>query len=210
MKYKNLFFDLDGTLSNSYKGIALALDQMFAKFNLSIPKSEYHNYIGPPLITSFGMHFKGQQLDDAIACFREYYHTKGCYVNELYDGMEQTLKVLKQRGYKLFVGTTKKESVAIMVIKFLNIFDYFDDIFGADDLLRPEKEQVLEYGLQKCNLKATESLMIGDTMYDLLGAKKTNMDCMLCAYGFGDVQELMQYNPKFVVDSPLDILNVLD
>lgn len=53
-KYKYVFFDLDGTISNSYEGIARSLDATFAHFGIKVDKALYRRYIGPPLSDTFG------------------------------------------------------------------------------------------------------------------------------------------------------------
>ena len=76
-KYKYLFFDMDGTISNSYPGIADALDAAFEHYGLDIDRSSYRKYIGPPLSDTFRDLLGEDRAYDAVAWFREYYINNG-------------------------------------------------------------------------------------------------------------------------------------
>ena len=60
-KYKYVFFDLDGTISNSYEGIARSLDATFRHFGVEVDKSLYPGYIGPPLSDTFRLYFPAER-----------------------------------------------------------------------------------------------------------------------------------------------------
>ena len=84
MKYKYILFDLDGTLSESARGIRYGLERTCEKFNISgIDFSDYTRYVGPPLIDTFKNLCKldPELWDDAYTVYMGYYADKGIFMN---------------------------------------------------------------------------------------------------------------------------------
>ena len=52
-KYKYLFYDFDGTIANTYEGVAEAMEMVFKAYNLNVDKALYPKYIGPPINDTF-------------------------------------------------------------------------------------------------------------------------------------------------------------
>ena len=70
-----------------------------------------YRFIGPPLTDSFRdfYGFSEEKALEAVRFYREYYRDKGIFENRVYEGMEETLKELKNRGKRLIVATSKPE-----------------------------------------------------------------------------------------------------
>lgn len=211
MKYKVLFWDLDGTITDSLLGVANALDRVFDYFNIEIDRNEYRKFVGPPLRTSFPPYFGvGERLETALQIFREYYVTQGLFEVSLFDGVKDTLIALKERGYRLFVATSKGEDTAKRLLDKLELLDCFEKVFGANDRIGiREKEDVLNKAFNEYTFNKEECLMIGDTMYDVRGAEYIGIDCLAVLYGFGDSDELLASNIIGSVDNVQDLLNIL-
>ena len=79
-----------------------------------------------------------------------------------------------------------------MAIKILTHFDmakYFDKICGATmDTTRVTKEDVISYLLSQCS-SVENAIMVGDTKYDIIGAKAHGIPAVGVSWGYGDVQE---------------------
>ena len=120
----NLLFDLDGTLTDSKKGIINSL--LFALKKLEIEEksiNEQDNFIGPPLIISFKTRYNlsDEIVEKAINYYREYFSEKGIFENELYKGIAELLKVLFEKKYKLFLATSKPTVFAEKVLIHFNL-----------------------------------------------------------------------------------------
>lgn len=202
-KYKNLFLDYDGTMFDSYEGCKNAFTYAFTKYNLPIPKEGFYQYIGPTLKDTFSSLLKGEKdINGAVETYREYYLAKGKKESKPFIGIPELLKELSSSGYKLYVATGKLESVARESIETFGFLPYFEQVFGADQSLnRLEKGQILEYALLASKVNTSECLMIGDSMMDVDGAKKVNMDCLAVLYGFGNPKQLKESSAKVCVES---------
>ena len=143
--------------------------------------------------------------------FREYYETKGILENEMYKDIDKVLKHLKEQGNFLMVATSKPEKFAHNILAQHDLEKYFDFIGGSlVDGSRVTKIQVLDHVLKTNEINnADEALMIGDTKYDMIGAKNFNLKTVAVTYGYGTKEELLAAKPDFVVDTPTEILQIV-
>lgn len=206
MKYKNILFDLDGTLIDSYEGIARGIDKVVEEFGVELSKDVYKYFIGPPLTESFSKYLPDLDIKEVLKVFRSYYLTVGVYEYCLYDGIKEMLSALKSQGYELYVATSKREDTAIAILEHSDILGYFERVFGAGFETRKEKFEVLEYAFADSDIVKSESVLIGDTMYDVDGARIVGIDSIAIAYGFGDNEVLKASNAVAFLDSPQDIV----
>ena len=66
--YKNILFDLDGTLTDSAPGITNCVAYALEKFGIRVEdKSELNRFIGPPLLYSFKTFFGLSDKDAKLA-----------------------------------------------------------------------------------------------------------------------------------------------
>ncbi len=214
MKYDNLLFDLDGTLTESHTGIFNSIKYALSKFGLTDLSHELlMTFIGPPLTDCFKKHFSftESQAQEALAYYRDYFDRKGMFENRVYDGVTETLKELKGRGCKLFVATSKPETAAIAILKHFGIYKYFDYVAGATlDSSRCRKPDVIKYALETNSVTdLTRTIMIGDRIYDVNGAKENGLDCIGVLYGYGSRQELETAGAMCLAERPTDLLKLV-
>ena len=106
-----IFFDLDGTLTDSKEGIFNSLKISLSLFNIEKTDEQMIEFIGPPLEESFLkiMNFSPSQTEKAVSAFHKYYEEKGLFENRVYDGIPNLLERLKNSGKHLAVSTSKPE-----------------------------------------------------------------------------------------------------
>lgn len=208
-----LLFDLDGTLTDSFEGIANSAIYAHRKLGAPIPsKSDLLFFVGPPIETSFRKMFGGDESKTmrAVELYREYYTAKGWAENTVYDGVENTLNQLKTLGKRLAVATSKPEEFSVKILKHFGLDKYFDLIAGATfDMSRATKDKVIEYALEKLSTDREKTVMIGDRYFDILGAKKNGLKSVGVLYGYGSRKELTDAGADHIVETPGDILNIV-
>ena len=189
---KAIFFDLDGTLTDSGEGIincaALALEH----FGLNVPsREEMGVFVGPPLdktFIQFGV--SAEKAQEAIDVFRSRYLVVGKFENHPYPGIHDLLKQLKEQGHRLFVATSKPEETAVEILHKFELAEFFEEICGASfDHSRVHKADVLEFLLRKIG-GAENALMIGDTEFDVLGAATHGIPTIGVSWGYGKVEAM--------------------
>ena len=209
-KYKYVFFDLDGTISNSYEGIARSLDATFAHFGIKVDKALYRRYIGPPLSDTFRLYFDTpEKVSEVVNWFRDNYVEGDIFRNPVYEGIPETMKSLKERGYILCVASCKKQEEAEMLMKHFGIDGCLTYVSGLIYGVREQKAEILEYGMQKVGADRENSVMVGDTIYDIEGAAAAGVDCVLCKWGFAD-EKALAAKVAFTAERPADLLKFLE
>ena len=190
---KTILFDLDGTLTDSGEGIINCAIVALEHFHLPIPsREELRVFVGPPLQESF-LRFgvPADRVDEAIAVYRSRYIPIGKFENIPYPGIRELLEALKAEGHKLYVATSKPETMSVEILEHFGLAKYFDQICGASmDASRSTKEAVIAYLLEQ-NGRADNMVMVGDTKYDVIGAKKHGISTIGVAWGYGEVADML-------------------
>ncbi|KWW30194.1 MAG: phosphoglycolate phosphatase [bacterium P3] len=186
--YDLIVFDLDGTLADTSTGIYNAIRYTQAKMGLYPPETEeqMRSHIGPPVEESYHRIFglTDDRLAQAVALHKEYSLRQGLYEASLYDGMETLLPMLKTR-FRLAVATLKFEETAIEMLSRLKVAACFTTICGATPGIPESKKQILERCLSVCRCRKESALLIGDSLYDAIGAEQAGIDFVGVTYGFG-------------------------
>lgn len=210
MRYKHIFFDLDGTVTEPVQGITNAVIYSLEKFNIKVTdRKSLYKFIGPPLRKSYKefFNFSDEEAERAVAYYREYYSSRGIVENEIMFGMDKALKRLKEAGCHLYIATSKPEIYAVQILEYLKLADYFDIIAGSlMDGSRDDKKLVIQYLLDRCNteaepVKPESVVMVGDRKFDILGAAHFGMDNIGVTFGYGDRAEFEECHAMHIVDS---------
>tara|TARA_R110001592_G_scaffold125325_5_gene335242 strand:- start:871 stop:1515 length:645 start_codon:yes stop_codon:yes gene_type:complete len=208
---KNILFDLDGTIINPKKGIFNSIKYSLSQLKLPVPSDkELEKFIGPPLIDSYAKYFNlsSEEAIKAVNFYRDFYSDKGVHQNLLYNSIKETLNYLSNKNYRLFVATSKPTVFAKAIITHYNLSSLFTDIVGANlDNTRKDKTDIIDFTLESNNLNASESVMIGDTIYDIIGAKNNNLISIGVTYGFGSKLELEREKANYIIDDVKELAN---
>ncbi len=193
-KYKTVIFDKDGTLLDSAEGIVNAIRYTAKKLGVSFPPGfDERRLIGPPLKLSYrdGLGIVPEMLDRAVELHREYYVSKGLYEAQLYPGIKDLLRDLNGAGVKVCVATAKHYIPAgIMMEHFgLTPFIHHSEMNNGTERKSSKKEMIASV-LAHCDSEAKESVMIGDTVYDVEGAVGNDVSFIGVLYGYGLRKEM--------------------
>ncbi|HAL88718.1 MAG TPA: phosphoglycolate phosphatase [Clostridiales bacterium] len=191
---KTVLFDLDGTLTDSGEGIINCATLALRHFGLPIPPYEdMRTFVGPPLHDSFvRFGVPADQTDEAIRVYRSRYIPTGMFENTPYPGIRELLEKLQSEGYTLYVATSKPEEMSVTILNRFDLAKYFHRICGASiDSSRSTKDAVIAYLLESSGAKA-DMVMVGDTKYDILGAKAHDIPAIGVGWGYGKVEEMVE------------------
>ncbi len=213
-EYSHIFFDLDGTLTQSEYGVVDSVIYALRRMGIEADSREsLKRFIGPPLFESFRefYHMSQEEADRAVAYYREIYEAEGIYQSPLYEGVEEMLAALQKAGKHLFVVTSKPEQMAEKVLASLNIRKYFDGIAapGAGDR-HSDKAVLIENALKAGGSPdRAEAIMVGDRHFDIQGAVTAGIDSAGVLYGYGSREELEKAGADFLADQPMGIVELL-
>ena len=193
--YQTVLFDLDGTLTDSGLGITNAAMYALKVMGYEVPqREELYKFIGPPLHGSFRK-FYGMDEEtsvEAVRQFRVYYNEMGGILeNEVYEGVVEMLRDLKNAGLRLMIATSKPEPAAIRVMHHFGLDEFVPDIIGGrDDASRNTKGKVIGYALREYGVDPATAIMVGDREHDVHGATENGIPCIGVTWGYGDRPEL--------------------
>jgi phosphoglycolate phosphatase len=212
--YQNILFDLDGTITDSEKGITNSVAYALQKFDIHVESpNELRKFIGPPLHDSFESYYQFSRNDakKAIEYYREYYNDRGIFENYVFDGISDLLHQLKLKDKDLMVATSKPEYYANIIIKHFKLDDYFNLVVGSNlDGTRAKKNEIIEHVMNTLEIKhPNDSIMIGDREFDILGAKHHQMKSIGVLFGFGSKEELENAGADHIVNTVQDLSNLL-
>ena len=211
MAKKSILFDLDGTLTDSGEGIINCAILALEHYGLPIPsREEMRVFVGPPLTESFIRHgVPADKAEEAVAIYRSRYIPIGKYENTPYPGIRELLETRHEMGYKLYLATSKPEGMSIDILKHFDLDRYFTRICGASmDSSRNTKEAVIEY-LMETTGERENMVMVGDTKFDVLGAKHHGIPCIGVSWGYGTVEDMENAGAAAIVHTPDELLKLL-
>lgn len=212
MKTKAILFDLDGTLTDSGKGIINCAILALEHFGLPIPSREdLRVFVGPPLSETFQKFgVPADKVDEAIAVYRSRYIPIGKFENTPYPGIRELLETLQQHGHRLYVATSKPEGMSVDILEHFDLAKYFTRICGAAmDMSRNSKEAVIAYLLEECG-EAENMVMVGDTVFDIIGAKAHGIPGIGVSWGYGEVNDMKDAGAIAIACSTQELLQLLE
>ncbi len=188
--YQNIIFDLDGTISDSKPGIINALKYSLKQMNINLADDyDLSTFIGPPIRDCFKEHFFKEEADIAAAIhhFRNYYAETGWSENALYDGMFDLLNDLNIKGYNLFIATNKPQVFTDLIVQHFGITRFFKLIKGVDinNHHHTKAELITEILEFDYDINATNTIMIGDSKWDIYAADFLKVKTIGVSWGFG-------------------------
>jgi phosphoglycolate phosphatase len=207
MRHLELYiFDLDGTLLDSGKDIALAANYAFEKLNLkTFSEKKIISKVGygaKKLIEDLIPEYPQEIKDKALKYFKEFYYSNPVIYSRLYEGAEETLKKLKELSKKVVVVTNKYEALSIEILKKLNVIDYINLVVGADTTSEKKPHPLpVFYTLEKLRSDKDKSIIIGDSETDVLTGKNAGIKTALVLQGYGNKELALSLNPDYVLDS---------
>ena len=206
--YKYIFFDLDGTLTDSKEGIFNCLRYAFETLGDSVPEEAVlRKFIGPPLQDSLVRYcgYDAERTAEAIRLFRERYAPIGKFENAPAPGLAEVCFRLKERGYRLAVASSKPEVMCVPICEKFGFAPAMETITGSPPDVDWEKVDVVRETMRRMGLTeadASEVLMVGDRKFDVLGAKQCGIDCVgVEFFGYAEPGELAEAGAVAVVST---------
>ncbi|WP_225353564.1 HAD hydrolase-like protein [Lacticaseibacillus thailandensis] len=212
MTDKTIFFDFDGTIADSERGIVDSIKYMVRQRRLKpLTDAQYRTWIGPSLtysINQFYPELDAAGVDRAIESYRVYYEARGIFEADLYRGITDSLQALRADGFHTAVASSKPEAMVVRLVDHFDLGPLFDGVYGAsmDEHTRVKKADVLAYAMRNQHALQDHSVMIGDRFTDIKGGQANGVKTLGVTYGFGDRQELVDAGANKVVDHPTQLV----
>ncbi len=208
---KLILFDFDGTVIDNSEGIFNCIRYALDKTGTPYPDDKtLRRFVGPALNDSYCRYIKNDAdaAERFVADYRERYAPVGHTECVLYPGIKETLERLNAQGCICAVCSGKPYRFVEKIVKLLDIETLFAGLFcpGFSNRSSDKTGLILEavghFGVTK-----EQTLMIGDTVFDVRAAKEAGVDSMGVTYGFSEPGELSAEGAEYIALSPAMIYN---
>ncbi|MFP4643107.1 MAG: HAD hydrolase-like protein [Spirochaetales bacterium] len=210
----NIFFDLDGTLTDPAEGITRCLEYaVIGAGGMSHSRKQLTKYIGPQLRDSLKELLPKAdqvQLDRAIGMYRRRYSSHGMFENRLYPDIPRMLDELDVLGHAMWVVTAKPRDFALKILDYLEISSAFRHVYGPalseDDV---PKRTLIRIALDENELSERDTVMVGDRSFDIEAARGEGVYSIGVLWGFGSRDELETAGADLLINSPGDLTGAI-
>ncbi len=209
-KITTVLFDLDGTLIDTNELIIATYLHTLEKYYPSkYVREDVLPFLGPTLHEAFGG-IDPDRVEEMITEYRAFNIAKHDELVTEFPNVSETIKALKERGYKLGIVTTKRLDVAMMGLRLMNLEPFFEVIVAYEHVTRtkPDPEPIFK-ALEQLGSTPSESIMVGDNFHDILAGKNAGTMTAGCAWSIKGREYVASYEPDYMLENMADLLTVL-
>lgn len=201
----DILVDLDGTLVDPKPGLIGSVQYALRKLGCPVPPADELLWlIGPPFRVSFPKLLGSpDQVEEAIAYYRESYLNGGMYDAIVYDGVPEALDALRSGGHRLLVATSKPHRYARLILERFGLDRHFMAICGPElDGTNDHKADLIAHMIAREGVRARTAIMIGDREFDVLAAARHGIPTVGVTWGYGSAAELTAAGAAALCHSP--------
>lgn len=210
MKFNFVIFDFDGTIADTRRGVFDSIIYALTSYGYEVPdEAVLNSFLGPPLHESFKKTTSctDEMAQTLTAKYRELYTDNAMYRLHLFDGVEEMLKEMKNRGVKMAIASSKPEKFFSKLLEHLGITQYFDVVCGAAlGDIHNTKQAIIARAMESLGAEKDSTLMVGDRVFDIDGAKQNGIKSAGVVFGFDYTEELKTAEADFIVKNTEELL----
>ncbi|ABA58946.1 phosphoglycolate phosphatase [Nitrosococcus oceani] len=214
-----ILIDVDGTLVDSVPDLTFCTDTMMERLGLPLRgETKVRQWVGNGverlIKRALVDNMEGEPEEDlyqkAETIFLALYADNTSKRSHLYPGVNEGLAWLKSQGYRVGCVTNKAAQFTYPLLTELGIIDYFEIVISGDTL--PEKKPhpaPLLHAASHFGIAPEKALMIGDSISDVKAARAANFQIVCLSYGYNHGVDIRDSQPDSVIDSLIEIKNLL-
>ncbi|MDQ2766368.1 MAG: HAD-IA family hydrolase [Gemmatimonadota bacterium] len=209
-----LLFDLDGTLADSISLLLAAFHHAFAAHrpDETPTDEEWIAGIGTPLISQMRGFVPGEdEAQQMILTYREFQRTHHDEMLREFEGVADTLALLKARGHPTALVTSKSNDLAQRALTWLHLTDHIDVVVGMDSTERhkPNPEPVL-HALEALGSTPDNALFLGDSPHDIAAGNAAGVISVAALWGPFSRTVLEQASPTYFLEHIRELPALID
>jgi len=193
-----ILLDLDGTLLDTVDDITVALNRALAEKQLAaLTTVQVRDLIGRgvPTLIARAVERLGVALDpagQATLTERFYFHYDQLHLLDecnarVYPGVVAGLGKLHALGLRLAVVTNKQRHFAVGLLNRLGLSQWIDVVVGGDSCDRRKPDpQPLHFACNALHVDPPQTLMVGDSLTDVLAARAAGLPVVCVRYGYNE------------------------
>ncbi|TXC91045.1 pyrophosphatase PpaX [Metabacillus litoralis] len=210
MKINTLLFDLDGTLINTNDLIIESfLHTLHTYYPDQYVREDILPFIGPTLYDTFST-INPEKVEEMITVYRKFNHEQHDVLVTEYETVFETVKALKEQGFKLGIVTTKIRDTVNMGLKLTKLDQFFDVVVTLDDVenAKPHPEPVLK-ALEQLGSSPEEAIMVGDNHHDIEAGKNAGTKTAGVSWSVKGREYISSYKPDYILEKMSDLLPIV-
>lgn len=214
MIYRNVIFDLDGTLVDSAEPTGLILDQMLAERGVTQLADRYlirkmDAVGGAPMIAAV----MGPNTNDAAADLEEFRHRHRVIAVPIslpFHGVVEALEQLRDSGVRLAICSNKPQFLCEKILGELGLSDLFTAIIGSEPhRARKPNPAAAHLALASLAARPSETIFCGDSAIDMATAKAAGVDPCLASWGYGAADAIRTAPDLLVLHKMQDLVDLV-
>lgn len=213
-KYNTVVFDMDGTLLNTLDDIADGVNYILRRYGyqektLEEVRRAVGNGARRLLMAVIPGGEENPQFEQILKEYGAYYQEHCQIKTRAYDGVQQLLEALKEKGIKIAIVSNKGDG-AVKELNRRYFSETIETAVGERPGIgrKPAPDSVLE-ALKILESSREQAVYVGDSEVDYHTAANAGMTCVLVSWGFRSREQLERLSPDYLIDAPLELLNIL-
>ena len=213
-KTDTVLFDFDGTVMNTNDVIIASWQHTFRTIDGKEREvSEIARTFGEPIVQTMKRLFPQVPVEESLKIYRSYQYDYFDDLVTLFPGMKELLVKLRKTGYKTGLVTSRMRNTTFRGLEKFELTDLFDAVVTCDDtnVHKPDPEPVF-IALEKLGTKPEKTVMLGDTMYDIMCANNAGVTSVLVGWAIAPTEEEIkgENGPDFIMKDAADLFRILD
>ena len=213
-KTDTVLFDFDGTVMNTNDVIIASWQHTFRTIDGKEREvSEIARTFGEPIVKTMKRLFPQVPVEESLKIYRSYQYDYFDDLVTLFPGMKELLVKLRKTGYKTGLVTSRMRNTTFRGLEKFELTDLFDAVVTCDDtnVHKPDPEPVF-IALDKLGTKPEKTVMLGDTMYDIMCANNAGVTSVLVGWAIAPTEEEIkgENGPDFIMKDAADLFRILD
>jgi len=202
---KTVILDFDGTMADTRGVIVKTLHQTIDTIGVAQPSDdECAATIGLPLATAFSqlLSVSTEEGERCAATYRRLFEENNTPdAVPLFPHVADTIKALTRGGVTVTIASSRGHQSIEGFLDRFGLTPFISLILGADDVekAKPYPEPVLQT-LRYLHADAAETLVVGDTEYDIVMGKRACAQTCGVTYGNGTRQQMERCGANHIID----------
>lgn len=209
----NILWDLDGTVVDSMPVITACMNKTIEHFGFKPwPVEDLRQFVGPGLTYSMSVLLDTQDKE-RIAEATEYYrqiYTELMNESPVFEGIESTLEHFNSVGATQYLATAKYQGFAEDIVKATGLSKLFTGVYGSmKDGTLSNKKELLTKLMAEEGIDAVNSVMVGDTHFDIEAGRHCNMTTVGVLWGYSTQEKLEAAGANYCVSEPGELIETV-
>ncbi|PYI51299.1 pyrophosphatase PpaX [Paenibacillus flagellatus] len=206
-----MLFDLDGTIVDTNELIIQSfLHTLEGETEEPFTRERIVPHMGFPLLEQLRFFTGKEDVDELVVKYRQFNLSRHDELVTEFPHVREVLAELRGRGVKLGVVTNKMRQTTLMGLKLCGLEPYMEAIVTVDDVTRgkPDPEPVTK-GLERLGVSAGETLMIGDSQYDIVAGREAGTRTAGVSWSLKGETYLRSFKPDYIIRDMRELLDIV-